>query len=282
MKSSSPNKNQQRAITPRFLKKLLSRSASGINNDPEEHAADLIAGGFFFAMRSCEYSKPSVPGKTKPIRLGGVRFYSKSGSLLQHDNPRLQSRAQFVWILFEDQKNGDRFDSRTQSKSGHSQLCPVLCFARAVLRVRLFVPSANNNTLLCAIHNSRRRSHFITNDFTLKLIRQTCDLWGGRRVFGFSSKHIGNRSIRSGAAMSLFLMNHSSDKIMILGRWKSDAFLDYIRPQVIEWTSCFARDMVSFDTFFQLCRSKEKSRDTDPTTTPRMRHYNLPAFQTRF
>jgi hypothetical protein len=93
MKSSSPNKNQQRAITPRFLKKLLSRSASEIKNNPEDHAADLIAGGFFFAMRSCEYSKPSVPGKTKPIRLGGVRFYSKSGTLFQHDHPRLQNRA---------------------------------------------------------------------------------------------------------------------------------------------------------------------------------------------
>jgi hypothetical protein len=61
----------------------------------------------------------------------------------------------------------------------------------------------------------------------------------GRGVssFGYYADKIGTRSIRSGAAMGLFLMNHPVAKIMIFGGWSSDAFLDYIRPQVLEWTN---------------------------------------------
>ena len=52
--------------------------------------------------------------------------------------------------------------------------------------------------------------------------------------------------------MSLFLMDHSTAKIMILGRWSSDAFLVYIRPQVLEWTNNMSRDMISFDSFLDV------------------------------
>jgi hypothetical protein len=44
--------------------------------------------------------------------------------------------------------------------------------------------------------------------------------------------------------MALFLANESILKIMILGRWSSDAFLVYIRPQVLEWTATMSRSMV--------------------------------------
>jgi hypothetical protein len=38
---------------------------------------------------------------------------------------------------------------------------------------------------------------------------------------------------RLGRAMALFMKDHSTAKLMILGRWSSDAFLVYIRPQVL-------------------------------------------------
>jgi hypothetical protein len=50
--------------------------------------------------------------------------------------------------------------------------------------------------------------------------------------------------------MGLFLMNHSVAKIMMLGRWSSDAFLVYIRPQVMEWTNQMSGDMIVHDSFF--------------------------------
>jgi hypothetical protein len=50
--------------------------------------------------------------------------------------------------------------------------------------------------------------------------------------------------------MALALNNHSSFKIMILGRW--EAFLAYIRPQVLEFANIFSRDMLNFDQFLDM------------------------------
>ena len=83
-------------------------------------------------------------------------------------------------------------------------------------------------------------------------MRSTCRIHGGKEKFGFDPEEIGNKNLQSGAAMALFLQNHLSDKIMILGRWKSKAFLDYIQPQVIAWTGCFSQDMIGFDHFQEL------------------------------
>jgi hypothetical protein len=49
--------------------------------------------------------------------------------------------------------------------------------------------------------------------------------------------------------MGLFLANHSTERIMLMGRWLSQAFLVYIRPQVIEWTNNMSRDMIRHDSF---------------------------------
>ena len=80
----------------------------------------------------------------------------------------------------------------------------------------------------------------------LETIREVCRIYGGKKTFGFDPQEIGNKSLRSGAAMALALSrkNHSDMRIMILGRWRSYAFMAYIRPQIIELTSNLAEDMV--------------------------------------
>ena len=66
--------------------------------------------------------------------------------------------------------------------------------------------------------------------------------------------------------MALFIMNHSKEKIMILGRWGSDAFMSYIRPQVLEWTNIMAADMASVKSFMDLNdreATHHRRRETD-------------------
>jgi len=60
--------------------------------------------------------------------------------------------------------------------------------------------------------------------------------------------------------MALFLTGHSAEKIMLLGRWKSSCFLDYICPQVIEWVNLFSVDMISFEHFFELFTPKDRKK----------------------
>ena len=47
---------------------------------------------------------------------------------------------------------------------------------------------------------------------------------------------------------------------MLLGRWKSTYFLDYIRPQVVEWVNLFSIDMISIENFFELFTTRETKK----------------------
>jgi hypothetical protein len=66
--------------------------------------------------------------------------------------------------------------------------------------------------------------------------------------------------------MSLFLMNNSSDRTMLLGRWLSKAFLVYIGPQALEWTNNMSMDMTQADSFLDVGNFDQ----ADPHT-PRVR-----------
>ena len=145
------------------------------------------------------------------------------------------------------EKNGERFDTRSQKRTTDPVLCPVRRAIRAVTRARLHFPRCTDDTPLCATFNAGNRSSTVNQTYTLRLLKRVCDEFGGKPRFGFASDEIGNKSIRSGAAMALFLKGHNSDKIMLLGRWKSSSWLDYIRPQVLELINLFSSDMVSSD-----------------------------------
>jgi hypothetical protein len=286
MEARSPNTLRQKAITPKLLRYLIYSTNSAVINDPTDNAADLIVGAFFFAMRSCEYVKTPFPGKTKRVRLGCIHFLSSNRNRIPNNKPDLLAKAKFVTIVFEDQKNGGRFEARTHEKTKDRFLCPVICFGRAVQRVLKYNPEADELTPLSSMNNRKLKTDSITSTFTLNLIRKTCGDQGGKTMFGFDPMEIGNKSLRSGAAMSLFLMKHSSDRIMILGRWKSRAFLDYIRPQVIEWTSCLSGEMISFDNFTDLleeriCEPIEVIQEAHWDRNPECQrnHFNrMPAF----
>ena len=141
--------------------------------------------------------------------------------------------ARRVTVTFKNQKNGLKNNRRTHERTGDSVMCPVLRLASLVKRVLKAVPKAGPDTPVSATFFNKREAK-VTAETLRESLRMTCSLGGGKSMFGYDAADIGTRSIRSGAAMGLFLMNHPVAKIMIIGRWPSDAFLDYIRPQVLE------------------------------------------------
>jgi hypothetical protein len=175
-------------------------------------------------------------------------------------------------VTFEDQKNAIKNDSRSQRRTTDHLLCPGRRFGRAVRRIVETVPNWTEDTLLCTVR-SAGKTHTINNKFTKRVLCHTCQLYRGHETFGFHPHEIGNRSIRSGAAMALFMKDHSTAKIMILGRWSSDAFLVYIRPQVLERASNMSHDMVSFDSFLDVGLF-DKAAPTDPRTRQRVHTLN--------
>ena len=136
-------------------------------------------------------------------------------------------------------------DTRSQRRSGHATLCPVILWANIVQRI-LKQPGTSVDTYVnfvwCRATNT---AGYIKQDDFRDALRNSCDSLGGTSVFGYSGKDIGSKSLRSGAAMALVLSNNTPIfKIMLLGRWKSDAFLVYIRPQVLEFTNSMSVDML--------------------------------------
>jgi hypothetical protein len=231
-----------------------------------------VIGAFFFAMRSCEYSKPATLGQTKCIDLDGLIFRTATNTVIAHADPHLLSKAEYITVTFVSQKNGTKMDSRTQRRTNDPQLCPVLRYGSQVQRILRTLPSATGSTTINTIAY-KGKPGLITNTYILEILRTTCSSFGGKATFGFDSHEIGNKSIRSGAAMALFINDISTAKIMILGRWSSDAFLAYIRPQVLEWTNNMSREMISVDSFFDVNMNHHTTPE-DPRT--RANRYNTP------
>jgi len=66
--------------------------------------------------------------------------------------------------------------------------------------------------------------------------------------------------------MALALQGGNSDqKIMMLGRWKSTAFLNYIRPQVLEWTGDTSSIMAKTIPFLDVGRHPSVSERQHPS-----------------
>jgi hypothetical protein len=241
------------------------------HDSPAAVAAEIAIAAFFFAMRSCECAATKTPGRTKMLDSQGTNFRDKSKQAVHHGSLSLDD-AEYVSTLYADQKNKEKNDTRSQQCTGDPVLCPVRRLSSLVERIRRLVPdygpATTINTIFLGGHVMQ-----MSSDFLRDRLRVTCAALGGKAVFGYTAADIGTKSLRSGAAMSLFLMNHSTERIMLLGRWKSAAFLVYIRPQVLEWTNNMSRDMIRHDSFLDVY-------DANQTDTAfargRPRHFNGP------
>ena len=73
--------------------------------------------------------------------------------------------------------------------------------------------------------------------------------------------------------MFLFINDISTARIMILGRWSSNAFLVYIRPQVLEWTNNMKREMIAVHSIFDVQVNHHTTTNDNRT---RANRYNTP------
>ena len=69
-------------------------------------------------------------------------------------------------------------------------------------------------------------------------------------ALGINPEEVGLHSLRSSAAMAMYLNGVPICTIMLIGRWSSDAFLRYIRPQVMEFGMDVSQRMISNTRFY--------------------------------
>ena len=96
-----------------------------------------------------------------------------------------------------------------------------------------------------------RQKTTITSQMTTNSLRAGTLSFGEEKL-GFSHKEVGTHSIRSGLAMERYLDKVYLEKIMIMGRWASSAFLRYIRIQVSDLSKGISTLMTNDHAFYTI------------------------------
>ena len=227
------------------LRKMMNLAIS----DRDKAVSWLLIGAIFFAMRSCEYLKTAAEDKkrTKIIRIENIIF-KKDNKILKHDDIHLTT-ADLVQIKFVFQKNDKRDVCIHMFRSGDKILCPVVAWATTVRRVRA-IPRSVDESEVCLFFDGKQ-STLIRADHVRSRLRAIVELMG-EETLGFLKEDIGLHSIRSGGAMAMFLSGTSVIVIMRVGRWSSEAFLEYIRDQIESFTLDVSKNMLQVEEFFNL------------------------------
>ena len=239
-RNKDPKAKQQKALPIGVLRKVAELQVT----ETQRAITQLSIGAFFFACRSCEYLKVTQAElrRTAILCLRNIRFFLE-GKLLAHNDPNLE-RADCVSITFEFQKKDEKWDTVTQMNSGDILLNPVRIYAALVKRIWKY-PGANQDTPISAVWRNNRIEHITSKEMVNAL--QDAVVAIGEDTLGIKREEIGTHSIRSGAAMAMYLGECPVYVIMMIGRWSSDAFLLYIRKQVEQFSHNVSCRMLRFE-----------------------------------
>jgi hypothetical protein len=137
-------------------------------------------------------------------------------------------------------------DTITQMASGDTKLCPVRSAAAIVQRIRDYSGTTADTPISAVLINNIITQ--ITSENVIKALRDAVEAIREHRL-GITKDEIGTHLIRSGAAMAMYLGECAVFTIMLIGRWSSDAFLRYIRKQVMEFSQNVAKKMLTYQNF---------------------------------
>ena len=238
------SRKKQKALPMSVLRKMMEVATT----EWDVATAWLLIGALFFAMRSCEFLKTSSDEstkRTKILRLRNIQF-TLGGKRIEHDSPQLDE-SDMVIINFEFQKNDRRDVQIHMFHTDDETLCPVKAWASTVRRVRSY-GGDSNNMKVCTFREEDGSLTDISADQARMKLRAIVHLMG-ESTLGFSKDDIGLHSLRSGGAMAMFLSGTSTIVIMRIGRWSSEAFLEYIREQVEDFTTGVAQRMLKYEQF---------------------------------
>jgi hypothetical protein len=209
----------------------------------DQAIVQLTGLGMFFAFRSCEYLKVSQAEQlqTEQLCMRNIHFF-KDGDIVPHTHPDIKF-ADCVSITFECQKQEDKHDTITQESSGDLVLCPVR-FAAGLVRHIWSYKGTDSNTRVSTYISNGVVEHVASS----QVINALRDVVGaiGETQLGIAKHKIGTHSIRSGAAMAMYLGECPVYMTMLISHWSSDAFLRYIRKQVMEFSHNVSKKMLRF------------------------------------
>jgi hypothetical protein len=209
-------------------------------NSAQQAFADMICLAFFFLLRPGEYTGSGAG--SHPFLLEDVQLFLGATRLNLATAPPAQIlAATFVTLRFTSQKNGVRGEVMGLGRSGDPHFCPVTATARRVLHLR--TTAALPTQPLASYHDATALSfRRITPADLTALLRLAVRLIG--TPYGFLPEDISARSLRAAGAMALLCASIDSDRIRLLGRWRSDEMLRYLHVQAEPVMRHFASQML--------------------------------------
>ena len=295
MKNNDPSEKSQKALPVCVYREIyrLSQLKTAINCDINIAWLQVLA--FFFCMRSCKYSDVNGERRTKTLCVRNVRFH-KNNKLIPNNSKEI-FKATSVSLTFEWQKKETRDDTithqKSKDKSGNKIMCPVRAAAELVSYLYNSgiphdkVPDLKLNSII-----QKGKISTIPSTMILDRIRSAVRSLGKDKL-GFTEEEVGTHSNRSGGAMAMYLAGTPVYTIMLIGRWSSDAFMRYIRKQVLEMSHGISSKMLTYEEFYTVPDFVHNAADGDlrsrnknnlATTTSfsgsrtNMRRGNNPAF----
>ena len=99
------------------------------------------------------------------------------------------------------------------------------------------------DTSVSTVWNHARREQITSRQLIMSL-RSACATIGSAHL-GFDPSKIRTHSLRSGAAIKMYLAGVPVYTIMLIGRWSSNTFLRYIQKQVKQFLQDVAKKMLT-------------------------------------
>ncbi|MGH7974513.1 MAG: hypothetical protein ACREBR_03210 [bacterium] len=158
-------------------------------------------------------------------------------------------QADSVSITFEFQKRDTRNEIITMHGSGDTVLCPVQAWSFLTQRIMAY-PGTSSTSPVNTVAFEGRTITLSATTILQKLRSATAII--GKDNLGFEPAEVGLHSLRSRAAMAMYLAHVPIYTIMLIGRWSSDAFLRYIRRQVQQFGAGVSEQMLTNQSFYTI------------------------------
>jgi hypothetical protein len=195
------------------------------------HAGDCLVLAYFFLLRPGEYSGVPLTAADDLFRLQDVGVWIGHRRLDPLRCPAADLlAASFATLTFTTQKNGVRGETIGHGCSGHPTLCPVGALVRCLLHLRDHGATATTPLNAFRSPGPHDAWHYVRPADITALLRQAVRLLPPS-LTDFSANDISARSTRAGGAMAMLCGGIDSDRIRLIGRWRSDEMYRYLHIQ---------------------------------------------------
>ena len=238
------------------------------------HVLQLTIIGFFWLMRPCEFlHSDDTELRTQAFEFKDItltyqgRSYTGPAASFLNDVTTFADITD-VGVTFTDQKNGIKGEVIRQRANSHAYLCP----AKAIAWILHHFHSWNAPPTTPLSHHY---DHHLTSWRTVKYVHVTNALRNCagniHATTGVDPFLLTVKGLRPGGATSLLCAGVDSDAARVLGRWRSDAMLTYLRVQVSAVANHYSQRMLAhgFYTFPAAAHfNHELPREAPPALHP--------------